>query len=164
MMVERSGVATSSWVQRAGYAWVRRSQRWLITIGGVPFIWFLVRRDFNSTGFHWALLLLIAVPALATAWAAIRLRCSVCKIPVYGHWLLGFPRGKERRGFDELPSCPYCLDDGTGQTGDASRVDSRKESTAAIRHGLVAIGVFVGLLAVVFLLMLLGWFPGYEHV
>lgn len=164
MPIERLAVVGSSWVQKAGYMPVRRCQDWLITIGAVPIVWFFVHRDFASSGFHWALFALIAVPALATAWAAIRLRCSVCGVHVYAFWLLGFPRGRERPAFEALPDCPYCLDDGTGKTGDARGVARRKEIRTAIRYGLVAIMLFIGLMAVVFVLGVVGWLPGYERV
>lgn len=160
MPLERPAEAASSWVQRAGYSSVRWRRHWLITIGGAPFVWFLVHRDFASRGFLWAVLALFSVPALATAWAAIRLRCSVCGIPVYAFWLLGLPRGRERPAFEVLPCCPYCLDDGTGRTGDARRVDRRKEVRAAIRYGLVAVLLFISLMAVVFVLGVEGWLPG----
>jgi hypothetical protein len=164
MPVRRVASVGSSWVQKAGYLPVRRRQDWLITIAGAPFVWFLVHRDFASSGFHWALLALMSVPPLATAWAARRLRCSVCGIPVYALWLLGLPRGKRRPAFEALPGCPYCLDDGTGRTGDAGRVDRQKEIRAAIRYGLVAIALFIGLMVLVFVLAVVGWLPGYERV
>jgi len=135
-----------------------------MTMGAAPFFWFLLRRDFASRGFHWALFALMTVPALATAWAAMRLRCSVCGIPVYAFSLLGFPRGRERPAFDVLPCCPYCLDDGTGKTGDARRVDRRKEMRAAIRYALVAILLFIGLMAVVLVLLVLWDRPGHGGV
>lgn len=163
MPLERLAGAGSSWVQKAGYTPVRRRQGWLITIGAVPILWFLVNRDFASSGFRWAAFALMAVPALATAWAAIRLRCCVCGIPVYAFWLLGFPRGRERPAFEALAGCPYCLDDGTGKTGDARRVDRREEIKAAIHYGLVAMVLFIGLMAVVFVLAVLGVLPGYER-
>jgi hypothetical protein len=161
MSLERPTGVGSSWAQKAGYLPVRRRQDWLIAMGGAPFVWFLVHRDFTSSGFHWALFALMGVPALATAWAARRVRCSVCGIPVYALWLLGFPRGRERPAFEALQACPYCLDDGTGTTGDASRVDRRQEINAAIRYGLVAMLLFIGLMVVVFVVGVLGWLPGY---
>jgi hypothetical protein len=81
-------------------------------------------------------------------------------MPVYAFWLLGFPRGRERTAFDTLPGCPYCLDDGSGRTGDANRVDRRRETKAAIRYGLQAIALFIGVMAIVVLLGVLGWLPG----
>ncbi len=163
MSLDRLAADGSSWVQRAGYMPVRRRQDWLTTVGAAPILWFVVQRDFASSGFRWALCALMAAPALATAWAAVRLRCSVCGIPVYALWLLGLPRGRERPAFGALPACPYCLDDGTGKTGDARRVDRPKEIKAAIRYVLVAVGLFIGLMVVVVVLGLLGWLPGYRR-
>lgn len=140
---------------------MRTFQQWMFVIGATPFVWFVVDRDFSSTGFHWAIFCLIVVPVLATTWAAIRLRCSVCGIPVYAFFLLGLPHSRERVTFEALPSCPYCFDDGTGRVGDAGRVDRRRETGVAIRMVVAAIGLFVALIAAAFLLMVLGWLPGY---
>jgi hypothetical protein len=161
MPVERL-VIDSSWVHKAGYLPVSRRRDWLITIGGAPFVWFLVSRDFDSPGFLWACFLLMGMPALAVAWAALRIRCTVCGTPVYAFWLLGFPRGAERPPFARLACCPYCLDDGTGMAGDARRVDRRRETKAAILYGVTAMLLFMSLMAVIFWLMVVGWFPGYE--
>ena len=88
------------------------------------------------------------------------MRCSVCGIPVYAFWLLGLPRGVERAAFlTQLPCCPYCHDDGTGYTGDATRVDRGKEIRAAIRYGLSAIPLFLAVMVSVLVLMLMGWIP-----
>lgn len=159
MPVERG---SSSWVRRAGYARARTIQHWLFVVGAAPFVWFLVERDFRSSNFHWAVFALVLVPTLATAWAATHLRCSVCGMPVYAFFLLGLPRSRGRGAFDALPQCPYCLDDGTGRLGDARRVDRRKEGRVAIRSILLAIALFIGLIAAAFLLAVFGWLPGYE--
>jgi hypothetical protein len=154
-------VSDSSWVKNAGYLLVRRRQGWLSVAGGAPYLWFLAHRDFDSSGFLWASLALFVVPTLATAWAAARLRCHVCGIPVYAFWLLGFPRGWKRPAFEALLLCPYCADDGTGTTGDATAVDRPKEIRVAVRYALLALSLFAGVMALVFVLMLLGWFPNY---
>ena len=163
MPVERIAVSGSSWVQKAGYLRLRRLKDLLAIIGAAPFVWFFVNHDFRSRASRWANVAFVVVPTLATAWAAIRTRCSVCGIPVYAFWLLGFPRGQERPPFEKLACCPYCLDDGTGTTGDATRVDRRKEIRSAIRYGCSAVLLFMGVMAVVFVLMLMRWFPGYTR-
>jgi hypothetical protein len=160
MSLARSEVGDSSWLQKTGYMAVRRRQNILIVIGGIPFLWFLVKRRFDSN-FLWATLTLWLSAVLPTVWAATRMRCSVCGVPVYALWLVGFPRGREKSPFQELRHCPYCLDDGTGTTGDATRVDRRKEVHAAVRFVAIAVSLFVCLLLVVFGLMVKGWFPNY---
>jgi hypothetical protein len=154
----------SSWVEQAGYRSDRRRQDWLTVIGAAPFVWFFLHRDFASLGFLWAIASLIALPLLAAAWTAMRCRCAVCGLPLYALWLIGFPRGRARTAFDALPCCPYCLDDGTGMTGDRTRVVARKEVMAGVRYLFVAVLLFLALMAIVFILGVVGLLPGYGHV
>jgi hypothetical protein len=90
----------------------------------------------------------------------MRIRCTVCGLPVYALYLLE-PTLRKRLGFEALSRCPYCFDDGTGGTGDASRVDRSKETRAAIHRGVVALLLFIGFFAVAFVFALMGWLPGY---
>ena len=46
-------------------------------------------------------------------------------------------------------------------TGDATAVDCPREMRAVVRYALLALSVFAGVMALVFVLMVLGWFPGY---
>jgi hypothetical protein len=107
--------------------------------------------------------MLIGVPALVTVWVACRLRCSVCGLPVYAFWLLGLPRRENRLSFEGLAGCPYCLDDGSGRTGDAGRVDRQRETWVAARRALVATLLFLVIVGVAFLLAVAGWLPGYAR-
>ena len=147
------------WLAKAGYSGVRFAQACSLVAGFIPFGWFLVSRDFGSRWFLWASLLFLVVPSLATAWAAYRIRCLVCRLPIYALWLLGFPKGEVRLPFDQTARCPYCADDGGGQTGDARRVNAEEEGLRAIRAAVLAVSGFVALYVVILLLMVLGWFP-----
>lgn len=163
MSIGRGSRGGPSWVARAGLLPLWRRQRWFITIGAVPFLWCLAKRDFYSPAFHAAAAMFVGVPVLTTLWAGVRARCRVCGLHIYGLWMLGFPRG-ERGAFDRLPCCPYCLDDGTGRTGDRRRVDHRREVRLAVQRGVGALLLFV-LVAVAFVaLALMGWMPGYERL
>jgi hypothetical protein len=161
MPLASSAVGDSSWLQNAGYGPVRTRQHVIVTIGWIPMLWVLARGHLQSNAFVWASLGLGLSVMIAYGWAATRVRCSGCGVPVYALWLLGFPKGRERCRFPALACCPYCFDDGTGSTGDATRVDRPQEIRAAIRHALMALLLFFGLMLVVFCLMVKGWFPNY---
>ena len=162
-MSEDRSFAGVSWIEQAGYVSVQRLQDWIITIGALPFIWFVSRRDFSSRGFLWADILFLSAPTLATVWAALRIRCSACGMPVYAMWLLGHPRKQKRYAFQRLPCCPYCLDDGTGKTVEVRPVDRKREIWAAVRFGGSAILLFIAVILAVVGLMAKGWFPGYRR-
>ncbi len=82
------------------------------------------------------------------------MRCRSCGLPIYIYWMLGFPRGRDRHSFDWLTRCPYCGDDGTGRTGESSRVDSSKEARSVIRNVVFSALFLVGGCCAIVLAML----------
>lgn len=135
-----------------------------MTLSGVPYVWLLVRREFDSDRFLWATLVLVVSPIITTAWAATKLVCSVCRTPIYLFWLFGFPRHAERPRFDQVRRCPYCSDDGTGTTGDKRGVDPTREARRVAVHALKWLALFAGLLVTFLLAALMGWIPGYRRM
>ena len=164
MPIASAGDSQSSWVAAAGYLWIRRLQVWLVTLGGVPFVWFILRHDVASNRFVWATIVLIAVPMTTTPWAATKIVCPLCRTHVYLFWLFGFPKHQERRAFDMLQRCPYCSDDGTGRTGDARGVDPRREAGRVARRVLVWLVVVFAVAVVFTIAVLFGWVPGYRRL
>jgi hypothetical protein len=92
-------------------------------------------------------------------WSALGIRCHCCKLPIYLYWSLGFPKGRERRRFDSLARCPYCGDDGTGETGDCTYVDPASERRQVTRNLLFSgLILLAGFFAIV-LAMAYGYLP-----
>lgn len=123
-----------TWIDAAGYRNRRTVEGVLMAASAGPFVWFFVHREFDTPGSRGAWLLFIVGGLAAKAWSAFGMRCRCCRLPIYLYWTLGFPKGRERHSFSSLSHCPYCGDDGAGETGNSGRVDPSGESRLVIRN------------------------------
>lgn len=137
-----------SWVIKAGYGGVRSAQRWLVFLGGAPFLWLFVQMDFRSAQYEWAFRGAGVAITIATILGAYRMRCAACRMPVYAFWLIGLPSRKQSFQFEGLSECPYCSDDGSGQVGDPGAVNANHELRRAnirVVKAVLAFLAFCGL-------------------
>jgi len=90
----------------------------------------------------------------ATAWSAFGMRCRCCGAPVYLYWLLSLD-GAKGRSFRNIDRCPYCEDDGSGETGNPGNADASAERRRAIRSALTLLAAFLLVVATIFLVSFL---------
>ena len=141
-----------SWLTNSGQAGVYGTRQVLLVVAVAPSAWHFFRQEFDAMLATDVFMFTTAI--LATGWACYRIRCSVCRMPVYAMRLIGLPR-VDRQWFEKLSECPYCFDDGTGGLGNPDRVDRVKEVQRAWMYLLKAF--FIVVVSLDIFLLVLVW-------
>jgi len=155
-------VLEHGWASRAGHGRTLALGTALTLTSAAPWVWFVWHREFRSSRFLWSIVLMVLGVAVPMIWNAARMRCLVCKVPIYAFWLIGFPRDSSRRRFEQIDSCPYCGDDGTGLRGEGKRVDRSLEVRAAGKYLLTSLAMILVPFGLFMLLYITDRIPGLD--
>lgn len=118
---------------------------------GLPFAWLFLHREFSTARFRWAVFLLIVGQIAVQAWAKLGMRCRCCGIPFLVYRFLESVTQREKHRFLDPTRCPYCGDDGTGKTGDLSKVDPTEEAREIRRSIRTTVLVSLAVIGIPFL-------------